>query len=145
MSGGARRFERRRRIRFEDCDPAGIVFFPNYLTMFVSLLEDFVCEELAIPYADLVGARRIGLPTVSLSCEFTYPSRLGDNVSLGLRVLRLGNTSISLAMDCRDEARARVAVRQTIVVTSLETHRPIPIPADLRAALVGFDPALAGS
>ena len=39
----------------------------------------------------------------------------------------------------------RVAVRQTIVTTSLDTHRPIPIPADLRAAIEAFDPALRGT
>ena len=142
MSAGTRRFVRHRRIRFADCDPAGIVFFPHYLTMFVSLLEDFVCEELGLSYAELIGARRIGLPTVSLACEFTHPSRLGDEVSLGLGVARIGRSSIALTLDCSDAARTRVAIRQTIVVTSLDTHRPIAVPPDLRAALEVFDPAL---
>ncbi|MFM7532230.1 MAG: acyl-CoA thioesterase [Rubrivivax sp.] len=137
-----RRFARPRRIRFADCDPAGIVFFPHYLTMFVSLLEDFVTEELAITYAELLGARRIGLPTVSLACEFTHPSRMGDEVTLGLLPLRVGRTSITLALDCSDATRTRVAIRQTLVTTSLETHRPIPVPPDLRAALEAFDPTL---
>lgn len=140
-----RRFARPRRIRFADCDPAGIVFFPHYLTMFVSLLEDFVAEELGISYAELIGVRRIGLPTVGLACEFTHPSRMGDEVTLGLSLLRLGRTSITLALDCSDASRMRVAIRQTVVTTSLETHRPIPVPADLRAALEAFDPALRSS
>ncbi len=142
MSATPRRFLRERRIRFADCDPAGIVFFPHYLTMFVSLVEDFVSEELGLSYAELIGARRIGLPTVSLACEFTYPSRLGDTVSMGLGVLRIGRSSIALALDCADATRTRVAIRQTIVVTSLDTHRPVAVPADLRAALEAFDPAL---
>ncbi|MFN9972761.1 MAG: acyl-CoA thioesterase, partial [Phycisphaerae bacterium] len=129
MTLPSRRFSRARRIRFADCDPAGIVFFPHYLTMFVSLLEDFVCEELGLSYAELIGVRRIVLPTVSLSCEFSHPSRLGDTVSLGLSVVRIGRSSVALALDCSDPARVRVAIRQTIVTTSLETHRPIAVPA----------------
>lgn len=139
----APRFARARRIRFEHCDPAGIVFFPQYLVMFVSHLEDWIVEELGIPYADLIGARRIGLPTVSLSCEFRHPSRMGDEVSLGLRVARIGNRSFALDLDCSDGERERVRIRQSIVTTSLDTHRPIPVPADLRAAMARFDPGAA--
>jgi len=139
----APRFARARRIRFEHCDPAGIVFFPQYLVMFVSHLEDWIVEELGIPYADLIGARRIGLPTVSLSCEFRHPSRMGDEVSLGLRIARIGNRSFALDLDCSDGERERVRIRQSIVTTSLDTHRPIPVPADLRAAMTRFDPGAA--
>lgn len=144
MSEASPRFARERLIRFGDCDPAAIVFFPQYLVMFVGLIEDFIGEELGIPYASLIGPRRTGLPTVSLACEFSHPSHMGERVSLGLRVLRLGGSSISLALDCSDldGARARVRIRQTIVTTSLDTHRPIRIPADLRAAIEAFDPGL---
>ena len=127
-------------VHFGDCDPAGIVFFPQYLVMFVSHLEDWIVEELGIPYADLIGARRVGLPTVSLSCEFRHPSRMGDEVSLGLRVARIGNRSFAVELDCSDGERERVRVRQSIVTTSLDTHRPIPVPPDLRAAMARFDP-----
>jgi len=138
-----RRFARVRRIRFEHCDPAGIVFFPQYLVMFVSHLEDWIVEELGIPYAQLIGARRVGLPTVSLSCEFLHPSRMGDEVTLGLRVAKIGNRSIALELDCSDDERVRVRMRQSIVTTSLDTHRPIPVPDDLRAAMARFDPGVA--
>ena len=74
--------------------------------------------------------------------EISSPSRLGDEISLGLGVARIGRSSIALALDCSDAARTRVAIRQTIVVTSLDTHRPISVPPDLRAALEAFDPAL---
>ena len=139
----APRFARARRIRFEHCDPAGIVFFPQYLVMFVSHLEDWIVEELGIPYADLIGARRVGLPTVSLSCEFRHPSRMGDEVSLGLRIARIGNRSFALDLDCSDVEQERVRIRQSIVTTSLDTHRPIPVPTDLRAAMTRFDPGAA--
>ena len=64
-------FERPLRIRFAHCDPAGIVFFPQYLVMINDLVEDWVSDALGVPYAELLGRRRTGMPTVSLQCEFT--------------------------------------------------------------------------
>ncbi|HEY1393321.1 MAG TPA: acyl-CoA thioesterase, partial [Methylibium sp.] len=37
-------FWRERQIRFSDCDPAGIVFYPQYFVMFNGLVEDWVGE-----------------------------------------------------------------------------------------------------
>jgi 4-hydroxybenzoyl-CoA thioesterase len=131
-------FERPLRIRFAHCDPAGIVFFPQYLVMVNTLVEDWVTEGLSVPYAQLLGVRRTGMPTVSLQCEFTAISRMGDEVMLGLSVERLGGSSLSLAVGCRAGDEQRMSVRQVLVFTSLDTHRAVPVPADLRAAIVAF-------
>ena len=131
-------FERTVRVRFPHCDPAGIVFFPQYLVMLNNLVEDWVSEALQLPYAELIGARRTGLPTVSLQCEFTAVSRMGEDVTMGLSLERIGTRSITLLAGCRRGDELRMRVRQVLVVTSLDTHRAIDIPADLRAALERF-------
>ena len=127
-------FERPLRIRFAHCDPAGIVFFPQYLVMLNNLVEDWVNDGLGVRYADLVGRRRIGLPTVSLQCEFTAVSRMGDDVLMGLSVERVGGKSLTLQIGCRSGDELRMRARQVLVFTSLDTHRAIDIPGDLRAA-----------
>ena len=48
-------FERPLRIRFAHCDPAGIVFFPQYLVMVNNLVEDWVDDALGVPYAELLA------------------------------------------------------------------------------------------
>jgi 4-hydroxybenzoyl-CoA thioesterase len=131
-------FERPLRIRFAHCDPAGIVFFPQYLVMISHLVEDWVDDALGVPYAELVGRRRTGMPTVSLQCEFSAISRMGDEVRLGLRVERLGGKSLTLQIGCRCGDEQRMVARQVLVFTSLDTHRAIDIPADLRAAIERF-------
>jgi 4-hydroxybenzoyl-CoA thioesterase len=55
-------FRRPRLIRFSDCDPAGIVFYPQYFVMLNGLVEDWVNEGLGLSYHGLVAQRRIGLP-----------------------------------------------------------------------------------
>jgi 4-hydroxybenzoyl-CoA thioesterase len=131
-------FERPLRIRFAHCDPAGIVFFPQYLVMVNNLVEDWVSDALGVPYAELLGRRRTGMPTVSLQCEFTAISRMGDDVMLGLTVERVGGKSITLQIGCRCGDEQRMSVRQVLVFTSLDTHRAIDIPPDLRSAIERF-------
>jgi 4-hydroxybenzoyl-CoA thioesterase len=131
-------FERERTIRFSQCDPAGIVFFPQYLVMVNDLNEDWVSTLLGLPYADLIGRRRTGLPTVSLQCDFTAVSRMGEVVTLGLSVERLGTRSVTLRHGCRLGDESRMSIRQVLVTTDLDTHRAIDIPPDLRSVIERF-------
>jgi len=130
-------FIRERRIRFADCDPAGIVFYPQYFVMFNGLVEDWINEGLGISYHELVLGRGVGLPTVRLEADFKAVSRLGDPVALRLQVERLGQRSLALQLLCtgHGEDDLRMAMRQIIVTTSLQTHRAIAVPADLRSAV----------
>jgi 4-hydroxybenzoyl-CoA thioesterase len=129
-------FRRERQIRFSDCDPAGIVFYPQYFVMLNGLVEDWVDDALDIGYRNLVIERRVGLPTVRLEADFRAVSHMGDRVVLALALERLGGRSITLKLRCVGaEGDTRMELRQVIVTTSLVTHRAIDIPPDLRAAI----------
>lgn len=131
-------FTRERMIRFSDCDPAGIVFYPQYFVMFNGLVEDWVEEGLGVGYKALVIDRRVGLPTVRLEADFRAVSRMGDRVALTLEIERLGGRSLTLALRCvGPDQDVRMNMRQVLVTTSLETHQAIDIPSDLRAAIEG--------
>jgi 4-hydroxybenzoyl-CoA thioesterase len=128
-------FATERLIRFSDCDPAGIVFYPQYFVMFNGLVEDWI-NAMGIGYHVLVAERRVGLPTVRLEAEFRAVSRIGDHVRLRLEAVRLGQRSLALDLTCTGgEGDVRMVFKQVIVTTSLDTHRAIAIPPDLRAAI----------
>lgn len=130
------RFQIAHRVRFSECDTAGIIFYPQYFVLFNDLLETWIDSLLPGGYAALIGKRRCGTPTVHLEAEFTAISRLGDDVTLSLEVSRLGTRSMTLALACTDpDGKPRMSVKQTVVTISLDTYRAIPIPQDLRAAL----------
>ena len=131
-------FEREQLIRFSHCDPAGIVFFPQYFVLFNGHVEDWFDEGLALGYAKVVIGQRIGLPTVALNCEFMKPSRMGERVQLGLAVRELGRSSIKLDLTCRQGDELRVRVRQVIVTTSLDDGLSRPIPPNVRDAIERF-------
>lgn len=128
-------FTAHRRVRFSDCDPAGIVFFPKYFVMLNGFVEQWFDEGLQVPYASLVGVRRAGLPTVRLEVDFTAVTRHGDDLQLELRVARLGRSSLILHHRFSCAGELRFAARQVLVCTSLETHRPQALPDDIRAAM----------
>jgi 4-hydroxybenzoyl-CoA thioesterase len=131
-------FEREQVVRFGHCDPAGIVFFPQYLVMLNELVEDWFDRGLEIPYAQFIGERRLGLPTVRLECDFTAVSRLGDRLTQRLSVRRVGRSSLALAIDVVVGDELRLRANQVLVCTSLQTHRPQALPDDVRGAIEPF-------
>lgn len=128
-------FETARTVRFADCDPAGIVFFPQYLVMLNTLVEEWFDEALHMPYAQLIGERRLGLPTVRLEVDFTAVSRHGERLTQRLAVARVGRSALELQHEFLGGDELRLRARQVLVCTSLHTHRPQPLPDDVRAAL----------
>jgi 4-hydroxybenzoyl-CoA thioesterase len=119
LAAASGEFRRPRLIRFSDCDPAGIVFYPQYFVMLNGLIEDWVNEGLGLSYHGLVAQRRIGLPTVKLDVDFRAVSRMGA-----------------------ETGEVRMQMTQVIVTTSLDTHRAVAIPDDFRAAILRGAPEL---
>ncbi|MFG2139929.1 acyl-CoA thioesterase [Streptomyces sp. NPDC048650] len=135
-----RMFARDKHIWFHHCDPAGIVFYPQYLLLMNEILQEWFETGLRTDYAGLFQERRIGIPTVRLECDFLAPSRLGDTVRFALAVDRVGTSSFHLRFSCTgdDPADVRVRIKAVLVCMSLESHRPIPIPDDIRSAMQGW-------
>jgi 4-hydroxybenzoyl-CoA thioesterase len=119
-------------IRFHHCDPAGIVFYPQYFILFHELLEDWFNRGLGLNYADLISKERRGLPTAHIDCDFRIPSKIGDTVQMQLAVKRVGNTSLTLAVSVRRGTEVRVTANQVLVLISLEDGAVLPIPPPLR-------------
>ena len=83
-------------VRFGDCDPAGIVFYPRYFEMFNNLVEDWCAQALGMSFREMHLARGMGLPTVHVETSFVAPSELGEVLRAELRVLKIGGASITL-------------------------------------------------
>jgi 4-hydroxybenzoyl-CoA thioesterase len=131
-------FERRLRVPFSACDPAGIMFFPQVFLLFQDQVDHWVSDGLGISYAALLGPRRVGLPSVRWECDFRAVSRMGDEIVVALSVERLGEKSLTLRFTVRGDDALRVEARQVLVCTNLDTHRSMPFPDDLRTAIARF-------
>lgn len=131
------RFETTRVLHFSDCDPAGIAYYPRYFDKLNSVVEDW-WASMGIPWKVLFLERRIGLPTVRFEVDFRAPAFLGDSLVFSLAVARIGQRSVDLDHTVRRDGAILWQAKQVLVATSLETHKSISWPDDLRAALLSF-------
>jgi 4-hydroxybenzoyl-CoA thioesterase len=142
------------RVRFKDCDAAGIVFFPRYFEMLNDLVEDWFGDALDWPFARMHGDERAGMPTADLQCRFVAPSRLGETLTRELRVQRLGASSVTLGVRfAGPDGEMRVEFAQRLVCVALDARReragagdggddgrlqPMPLPERVRAAMLAY-------
>jgi 4-hydroxybenzoyl-CoA thioesterase len=85
----------RRTLGWGECDPAGIIFYPNYYR--------FMDEAAWALFAHAgFGAERMrtehfSLPLVDSRCEFLSSPKFGDEIEIRSQVLKWGRSSFSLA------------------------------------------------
>jgi 4-hydroxybenzoyl-CoA thioesterase len=131
-------FTRSVAIRFSHCDPAGIVYFPHYFDMFNGLIEDWYGQELDYDYAELVMGSHYGFPFVHIECDFRIPSRMGEVVDMTLLVERIGRSSLAIAIVCHLDGLERLRARMVTAMMSLETRKPVSMPAALRDKIEAY-------
>ena len=116
-------FEKPIRVHFSNCDPAGIVFHPQYFVLINELMEDFL-EDVA------------GVKT-----QFTKPSRPSDRLMGQVWVEKIGDKSIRFAFVLKDEAEERLRCVETSVCVKLTSDDQFvswSIPAEIREALAPY-------
>ena len=107
-----------RPIRFDEVDPAGIVFFARYANFAHEAIENFF-EDLEGGYPALIQKRRIGLPIVRYEADFHAPLRFGDDVELDVTVARLGAKSITFRYRVYRVGEPRVLAAEGRVVCAV--------------------------
>ena len=128
-------FRTTRKMRFADCDPAGIAFYPRLLEHVNGVVEDWCDGPLGYNFRDMHEAQQRGLPTVALNVDFQRPARLGDQVEWRLTVKSLKRSSMTLSV-VASHANGEDLIRAepTLVHTSFEQEPPKsePFPDGLR-------------
>lgn len=132
-------YHRRYPIEFNHCDPAGIVFYPRYFEMTNHVCENFFREAVGVSYGAMM-AEGAGVPTVRIETDFRAPSRLGDVLDVTLGVVRLGGTSVTVAIVAQGEGQVRLVATITLVWVKAKGGVPVPQawPEAMRAKLAAF-------
>ena len=125
-------FRYQRRIRFQEVDAAGLMFFPNFLVICHEAMEDFF-GALEGGYSGLIRERGLGLPSVALETQFIAPLRHGDVCEVLLGVRSVGGRSLKLNYRFLLGERLCAEVEQTVVVTDLTALESAEMPDDVRA------------
>ncbi|GLZ84977.1 hypothetical protein Pres01_10280 [Metapseudomonas resinovorans] len=119
--------------RWHDNDIYGHVNNVVYYGFFDSAVNTYLIEQggLDIHEGGVVGF------VVSSSCDYFASIAFPDRIEVGLRVGKLGNSSVQyeLAIFKQGESEACAAGRFVHVFVDRESNRPVPIPETLRMAL----------
>ncbi len=132
------KFTTTKMVQFSNCDPFGIVFYPQYFYILSEAKEDFLIH-IGHPQHHYINELRTGWPMVRLETDFKRPSKYGDTIDVEIEVFKLGESSLGLEYTIRgDDGEERLVTRSVIVLTDLDSGRPVPIPDALRAALTPY-------
>lgn len=125
------------KIRFDDVDGAGIVYYPQFFHLCHAAFEDFFDTAAPVSYPELVGEKRLGFPTVAIQSQFHAPLSYGDIAIVELSVIEIGNASLKNAYDIRRKRDAELCFHAeiTTVLADLDTLKPKRIEPDLRKIL----------
>ncbi len=119
--------------RWMDNDVYGHVNNVVYYSYFDTVVNRYLIEMGAI---DIENGPVIGL-VVETSCRYHAPISFPEAVTAGLRVARLGGSSVryEIGLFREDEEEAAAEGHFVHVYVDRATRRPTPLPEALRAAL----------
>jgi 4-hydroxybenzoyl-CoA thioesterase len=129
------------KVCFGDIDNAGIVYYPRFMHYFHLAMEEFFSSELAIDYADVLHKRNLSLPTVHLESDFRRRMRYGDQINVEVRVINIGQTSITWGYKGYRMASAEEVVVEGLNVTvcvRTDTFEKTGVPEWLQRGLTNY-------
>ena len=123
------------KIRFDDVDGAGIVYYPQFFHLCHKAFEDFFDDAASVSYPQLINERRRGFPTVAIQSDFSAPLRYGDIAMVKLEIEKIGRSSATFSYEIRRKQDSKLcfSARITKVYIDLESDSVLPIPDDIRS------------
>ena len=128
-------------IEFGDCDPAGIVYYPNYFRMFDA--STAYLFEAALGLKKIAWIKRfdiVGIPVVDTGATFSKPSRFGDVVTIETTATEIKRTSLVIGHRLFNDGELAIEAREVRVWAGVDLDNPgriksRPIPQEVIAAL----------
>jgi acyl-CoA thioester hydrolase len=130
------------RVRYSEIDGQGVLFNAHYLTYYDTAITEYFRALGYDQYAD-AKASGVDFHVVKALVEYKAPIRFDWELDVGVRVGRIGNSSLTfeLAIFRKGEDAVLATGEVVWVNTDQTTHRPAPIPAATRQ-LFGDDHTL---
>ena len=126
-------------VMFGDCDPAGIVFFPNFSTWMDASSLHFFVQCGVLPWRELVKTTGIiGTPLLEIHTKFLRPATYGETLQIHTSVQEWrGKTFTHKHLVMRgDDLLCEGTETRAFCVRPPETPdriKAIPVPEDIKA------------
>jgi YbgC/YbaW family acyl-CoA thioester hydrolase len=124
----------KRKVRYSDTDAQGHVFNVSYFTYFDDAITDFMEIALGGMKPEEAGYEIV---LARAECDFASSGQLTEVLVTNVMVEKIGNKSITFALEVTEEATGRVVAkgREIYVTVTLDLSTPITVPDRLREAI----------
>ncbi|MEP4378502.1 MAG: thioesterase family protein [Alphaproteobacteria bacterium] len=125
-------------VEWGHCDPAKIVFYPNYFVWFDHGTRHLF-DSVGVGYDVMLDEYKIvGLPLVDAHAKFMSPSQFGDVLEITSQVSEWRRRTIVVTHEVTNAGTPAVRGEEIRIWASADTDRPgklitADIPADFRA------------
>jgi acyl-CoA thioester hydrolase len=115
------------RVRYNECDPQGIVFNANYVT-YVDLTVTELWRERLGGYREFVAQTGVDIVVADLALRFRGAARFDDEIAVTLTPALTSASSITsqIAIDRGDERLIEGSIRHVCVDARALTKTPAP-------------------
>jgi YbgC/YbaW family acyl-CoA thioester hydrolase len=132
------RFFERLRVRWAEVDLQKIVFNGHYLMYFDTAVAGY-WRAMAMPYHETMAYLDGDLYVRKATLEYLGSARYDDNLEVGIRCSRIGNSSILFGAAVFRGETLLVSGELVYVFANPSTQTSLPVPAQLRALLQDFE------
>ena len=125
------------KTKMHHIDAAGVMFFGHYFYLAHDAYEAFLAE-ISFPVENILQQNFL-IPLTHAEADYKAPVRLGDSLTIDLRVDKIGDTSFTVLYNISNQNNRPVASIKTVhTIISKHSFKPIKIPPDFRKALLRF-------
>jgi YbgC/YbaW family acyl-CoA thioester hydrolase len=132
------RFLDRLRVRWAEVDLQKIVFNGHYLLYFDTAMAGY-WRALALPYHETMAALQGDLYVRKATLEYEASARYDDQLEVGIRCARIGNSSMVFEAAAFRGERRLVHGELVYVFADPATQTSRPVPPVLREWLLGYE------
>lgn len=126
------------RIEWGDCDPAGIIFYPNYFAIFDASTSALFERALGLNKIEFLKVYKFaGYPLVDTDARFIKPTRFGDDIVVE-SIIAFGTSSFEVKHQIKMNGELMVEAKEKRVWVVRDAADPSrikshPIPEDVIA------------
>lgn len=118
------------RVRYQETDNMGVVYYSNYLVWFEIARTEYF-RALGLVYREL-EKKGFYLMVASVSCQYKSPAKYDDMVNIKACVPELKNSSLRFEYSLTVGDRL-IAKGESVHVFTNENGRPVRIPEEVRS------------
>ena len=128
----------RLRVYWEDTDGSGVVYHASYLRFFERARTEWL-RDLGYSQERLLREFALAFIVAGLQIDYRAPARLDDALVARTTIAACRRASLIFAQTLHRDGEETVLARAEVRVGCVATpgFRPLPLPAELRTALLG--------